>query len=72
MKMTTFSDIVEAADHLSVDEQVTLLEILQRRIATRNRASLVRDVADARREFEGGQLRPTSVRDIIAAVRGAW
>jgi len=69
--VTTFSEIVEAADHLSVDEQVTLLEILQRRIATRNRASLVRDVAEARREFLGGQLRPTSVSDIIVEVRGA-
>lgn len=69
--MTTFSDIVEAADHLSVDEQMTLLEILQRRIATRNRVALVRDVAEARREFQGGQLRPTSVSEIIAEARGA-
>ena len=69
--MTTFSDIVEAADHLSVDEQLTLLEILQRRIAKRNRESLVRDVAEARREFQGGQLRATSVSDILAEVRSA-
>ncbi len=69
--MDTFSDIVEAADHLSVDEQLTLLEILQRRIATRNRESLVRDVADARREFQDGQFHPTSVSDIMAEVRGA-
>jgi hypothetical protein len=50
--MTTFSEIVEAADLLSVDEQATLLEILQRRIATRNRASLVRDIAEARSELQ--------------------
>ncbi len=68
--MNTFSDIVEAADHLSEDEQVTLLEILQRRIANRNRESVVRDVAEARRELQSGQLRPTSVCDIIAEVRG--
>jgi hypothetical protein len=69
--VTKLFEIVEAADRLSVDEQVTLLEILQRRIANRNRESLVRDVADARREFQGGQLRPTSVSDIMAEVRGA-
>jgi hypothetical protein len=69
--MTTFSEIVDAADHLSVDEQVTLLEILQRRIASRSRESLVRDVAEARREFQSGQLRATSVSEIIAEVRGA-
>ena len=69
--MTTFSEIVEAADHLSVDEQLTLLEILQRRIASRNRESLVCDVADARREFRSGKLHATSVADIIAEVGGA-
>ena len=68
--MTTFSDIVDAADHLSVDEQVTLIEILQRRIATRNRESLVRDVAAARAEFQAGQIHPTSLSDILAEVRG--
>jgi hypothetical protein len=71
MRMTTFSEIVEAADLLSVDEQATLLEILQRRIATRNRASLVRDIAEARSEFQSGQLQPASAADIIAEVRGA-
>ncbi len=69
--MTNFSEIVEAADHLSVGEQVTLLEILQRRIAARNRESFVRDVAEARGEFLGGQLRPKSVREIITEARGA-
>lgn len=31
--MTTFSEVVDAADNLSADEQETLLEILRRRIA---------------------------------------
>ena len=46
--MPTFSDVVDAADDLSVDEQETLVEILRRRIAKRNREALVRDVAEAR------------------------
>ena len=58
--MTTFSEIVEAADRLSVDEQETLIEILQRRIADRNRARLVRDVEEARDEFSRGLARPAS------------
>jgi hypothetical protein len=68
--MTTFSDVVDAADGLSVDEQETLVEILRRRIAKQNREALVRDVADARAEFQSGQPRTSSVSDIMNEVRG--
>jgi len=68
--MTTFSDVVDAADGLSVDEQETLVEILRRRIAKRNREALVRDVADARAEFQIGRARTSSVSDIMDEVRG--
>ncbi len=68
--MTTFSDVVDAADDLSVDEQETLVEILRRRIAKRNRDALVRDVVNARAEFQGGKTRATSVSDILDEVRG--
>jgi len=68
--MTTFSEVVDAADNLSVDEQETLLEILRRRIAKRNRDALVRDVADARAEFQSGKTRATSVSDIMDEARG--
>jgi hypothetical protein len=69
--MTTFSEIVDAADHLSVDEQLELLELLRRRIASRNRESLVRDVAEAHAEFQAGLIRPTTASSIMAEVRGA-
>lgn len=68
--MNTFSDVVDAADDLSVDEQETLVEILRRRIAKRNREALVRDVAEARAEFQSGQARASSVSDIMDEVRG--
>jgi len=68
--MTTFSDILAAADGLSVDEQVALLEILQCRVAERNRATLAHDVADARTEFAAGQARPASAQEIIDEARG--
>ncbi len=68
--MTTFSDVVDAADDLSVDEQETLVEILRRRIAKRNREALVRDVAEARAEFQTGQARASAVSDIMEELRG--
>lgn len=68
--MTTFSDVVDAADDLSVDEQETLVEILRRRIAKRNREALVRDIAQARSEFQSGQARKSSVSDIMEELHG--
>jgi hypothetical protein len=68
--MTTFSEIVDAADNLSPDEQQVLVDILSRRLAERNREQLVGDVADARREFADGAARPASPQQIMDEVRG--
>jgi len=66
----TFSDIVEAADTLSDDEQQSLLEILRRRIAERNRQQMLSDVREARGEFANGQARPASVKEILDEAGG--
>ena len=66
--MTTFSEILDAASGLSLDEQETLLHILQHRIAERNRAQLVRDIAEARAEFSSGGTKPASVKEIMDEV----
>lgn len=68
--MQTFSDIVDAADGLSADEQQALLELLQRRITERNRARLVEEVAEARQEYANGMAKPSSVKEIMDEVRG--
>jgi hypothetical protein len=66
----TFSDIVDAADRLSADEQLTLLEILSRRLAEQGHQQLVRDVTDARAEFNSGGGQPASVKQIMDEVAG--
>lgn len=63
--MPTFADVVDAADKLSTDEQESLLKILHRRIAERNRARLAADVAEARAEFVSGGTRPATVQQIM-------
>ncbi|HEX3599477.1 MAG TPA: hypothetical protein VHU84_05005 [Lacipirellulaceae bacterium] len=68
--MTTFAEIVDAADQLSADEQQTLVEILNRRLAERNRRQIVRDVADVGREFASGGGRVTSPNQIMDKVSG--
>jgi hypothetical protein len=61
----SFNEILEAADQLSLDEQATLLEVLQHRIIERRREALARDIQQARREFETGQCLPMSPADLI-------
>jgi hypothetical protein len=63
--MAKFADIVDAAENLSVDEQETLLEILRRRIAERNRAQLVRDVESSRAEHSSGRSQVATVAEIM-------
>lgn len=63
--MTSFAEIVDAADRLTSDEQETLIEILRHRIARRNRESLLRDVAEARAEFRQTKQNTSSVREIM-------
>ncbi len=63
--MAMFSDVVDAADRLSTEEQEELLEILRRRLAERRRAQLVREVQEARAEFAAGQASVASVDEIM-------
>jgi hypothetical protein len=63
-QMTNFGEILDAADHLPVDEQLALVQILGRRIAERNRAQIVRDVEEGRAELATGQARNASVKEI--------
>lgn len=68
--MNKFSEIAEAADNLSLDEQQTLLELLRHRIAERNREAIVRDVEESRLEFQQGNLKSSSVSEIMDEVKG--
>ncbi len=68
--MTTFAEILDATAALSLDDQTCLLQILQRRIAERNRAQLARDVAEGRTEFAEGKASATSVKQLMDEVGG--
>ena len=47
MTVTTFTEILEAADQLSPEDQESLIDILQKRLRDNRRAALVRDVQEA-------------------------
>jgi len=53
-----FGEVLEAADHLSQDEQRELIAILQRRLAQAARTRLAAEVQEARQEFADGRCSP--------------
>ncbi|MCB0048122.1 MAG: hypothetical protein KDE24_01060 [Caldilinea sp.] len=61
----SFSDIVDAADHLTLAEQESLIDILSRRLAENRRAELAQDVHDARQEYHRGQTQAATADDIM-------
>ena len=65
---SSFHIVVEAADRLTEEEQETLIEVLNRRLADRRRAELVTDIHEAQRESEGGALRPTAPHEIMKEI----
>jgi len=69
--MANFAEIVDAADELTLDEQESLIDILRRRVAQRNRARLVREVAEARNEHQSGRSVKATVADIMDEIRDA-
>ncbi len=62
---TTFDELVEAADRLSVAEQETLVDLLRHRLAEARRQELADYVREARREFQSGQAQIADVADIM-------
>ena len=61
----SFHAVVEAADRLTAEEQETLIEVLNHRLADRHRAALAADIQEAQREFETGALRPATPHEIM-------
>lgn len=62
---TSFDDVLDAVEQLSTDEQQTLLEVVQRRIAERRRKALAAEIADANQEFTNGGSRPATADELL-------
>jgi hypothetical protein len=65
-----FAEVLEAADHLSAEEQEELIAILQKRKALAARRQLVADIQDAEREFAEGKCKSATPDEIMREVMG--
>jgi transcriptional regulator of heat shock response len=66
--MGDFSKILEAADKLTPEEQETLIDILNRRLADRRRSELAKDIREAQQEFQSGACRPKTPDELIKEI----
>ena len=64
-RVLPFGEVLEAADHLSHDEQEQLIAILHRRLAQAARQRLVAEVQEARQEFAEGRCSPATPGDLM-------
>jgi hypothetical protein len=63
-----FADVLEAADHLSPDEQQELIAILNRRLAQAARQQLAAEIEEARREHAQGRCSPATPDDLMREI----
>jgi len=61
----SFSQVLENIDQLSLDEQESLLKILQSRFTESRREQLAQEIRQARLDFEQGLCQPTTPDDLI-------
>ena len=67
--MNSYAATLEALEALPLEEQESVLEIMQRRLAERRRAELIATVKQARKELVAGQCKPASVASIMRQVK---
>jgi hypothetical protein len=70
MERGVFSDVLEAAEGLSLEEKEALIEVLQRRLIDERRDELAQEIAAARKEFESGECREASPEELLKEILG--
>ncbi len=63
-----FGEVLEAADHLSQDEQEELIAILHRRVAYAARQRMAAEVQQARQEFAEGRCSPATPEELMREI----
>ncbi|MFA4836763.1 MAG: hypothetical protein WC749_11925 [Dehalococcoidia bacterium] len=67
-KVTTFEEVLEAADRLSLEEQEAITDILRRRVIDERRKELVNEVHEARKEYQEGRCHEASSEQILKEI----
>ena len=66
--MKTYGQVLDSIEALPEEQQESLMELIQRRLAERRRQALIKCVQAARKEFKSGKLRAASPAEIMCKV----
>jgi hypothetical protein len=67
-KSISFNELLETVEYLTLDEQESFIDILNRRIAYNRRQEIHKLVLSARNEYKNGKLKPESPQDIMNSI----
>lgn len=65
MLTSTFDSILDAIETLSIDEQTSLLAIIQRRLSDRRRTEIAANIAQGRQDYQSGNVFRGTVEEAI-------
>ena len=63
-----FGEILEEADRMPLEDQETLIEVLQKRMRDRRRAELAKDIQEAQKEFQEGSCHPATADELMREI----
>ncbi len=66
--VVTFDEVLDAIEHLPVEQQADLVDVVRRRLAERGRQRIVADAREARAEHAAGNTRVMSVDELMREV----
>lgn len=64
----TFGEVLESIEEFSFEEKETLVDILQNRLREFRRERIIKSVNESRQEFESGELKSSSVDEIMSKI----
>ncbi len=65
-KISTLQKAIDAVEALEPEEQAMLLDIISKRLSQQRRNELIIDVAQARDDYQKGNVKRGSVADLMA------
>jgi hypothetical protein len=62
----SFDELLDTIDQLPIDQQETLVEVIQRRLIDLRRQEIAKHAAEARQLYSGGKLPKGTVEELMA------
>jgi hypothetical protein len=61
-------EVLDAIEHLPIDQQADLMEVIRRRLAERGRQRVVEEVREGEAQFNSGDAKRATVEDLAREI----